>query len=75
MAFKEEYDSFFRSIKKEQLIYDPIKWLDAEINYANALRLTENKEFDEVSDTSAQPKKEWLTFAEMLCRFEQVKWL
>ena len=73
LAFKEQYDSFFRSIKKEQLIYDPIKWLDAEIDYANALRLTESKEFDEVSDTSAQPKKDWLTFAEMLSRFETSK--
>lgn len=72
-AFKEEYDSFFRSIKKEQLLYDPIKWLDAEINYIQAISLIGNKDVDEVLGASAKPNKDWLTFSEMQTRFETSK--
>lgn len=73
LAFKEEYDSFFRSIKKDQLVYDPIKWIDAEINYIQAINLIDDKDVDKVLDASSKPNKDWLTFSEMLTRFETSK--
>ena len=70
-AFEEEYEMEQLTIADEQAFYDPLKWLQAEIDYLDAQieRLTAHN-VDQRLDIMQQAKerlsKEWLTKTEVM---------
>lgn len=70
-AFEEEYEAEQFAIADEQAFYDPLKWLQAEIDYLDAQleRLT-STDVDERLNIMQQAKerlsKEWLTKTEVM---------
>lgn len=67
-AESDEFRDYFKSIKKGQKFYDPIKWLDAEIDYLTSIKnLTDQANR---SDNVDIEKKEWLNRKEVLQLFD-----
>lgn len=68
--FKDEYCLFFKSIDKEQIANNPIKWIDAELEFMQTTQeLGLHQKSEIIEGKLAEPPKEWLTFSEMLKRF------
>src|SRR5690606_16753192 len=60
-AFREEYDLFFEQIKDEQAIYDPIRWIDAELEFLQMVSMVKAP-----APIDEKPRKDWMTFGEMM---------
>lgn len=77
-AFEDEYLQEAEQIAQEQLEHDPVKWIEAELEFVRLgkdLNLTETL----IPSTQSQikmpvnPKKEWLTFPEVMGIFHLSK--
>ncbi len=67
-AFKEEYDEFFEDIKDEQAIFDPVKWIDAELDFLKLEDRCKDRNTETKDSIDAPPPRDWMTFGEMMHR-------
>lgn len=70
-AFKDEYDEELSAIADEQKHYEPVKWVNAEIEYVTntAERLTAddvNQKLDIMQEAKQRLSKPWLTKEEVM---------
>lgn len=73
-AFEDEYKEMFSEIALEQAFYEPIKWIEAEIEYQlnTGERLTSNDveaKLDVMQQTKLRLSKDWLTEQEVMEMF------
>jgi hypothetical protein len=73
-AFKDEYEELLSAIAQEQEQYEPIRWLDAEIDYLQNTTPILSKEdvkaeLHIMQDAQQRLSKQWLTYDEMLTLF------
>ncbi|MFB2121194.1 hypothetical protein [Parapedobacter sp. 2B3] len=61
-AFKEEYDLFFSAIRKEQQQYNPIRWIDAELEFLQTAFIGKTPTSEPIDE---KPRRDWMTTAEM----------
>jgi len=61
-AFREEYDLLFDAIKQEQHEYDPIRWINAELEFLQVASI--GKASDQTA-TDEKPHRVWMTTTEM----------
>lgn len=66
-AEKAEFAQFFKEIKREQKAYNPINWIDAELEY---IRYLKTVQADKTQESHVLDKKEWLTSEDMLKVFK-----
>jgi len=64
-AFREEYDLFFDAIKQKQHENNPIRWINAELEFLQVASIGKARE---QGATDEKPHRDWMTFAEMLER-------
>ena len=74
LAFQDEYEKELFSIRKEQTFYDPVKWIDAELDYLKNMgeHLTSddvNSRLDIMQQAKQRLSKEWLTKEEVMQLF------
>jgi predicted DNA-binding transcriptional regulator AlpA len=74
-AFKDEYEEMFSEIALEQIFYEPIRWIEAEIEYQlnTAERLTSadvEAKLDVMQQTKLRLSKDWLTEEEVMAMFD-----
>jgi hypothetical protein len=62
-----EFAQFFNEIKKEQEFYDPIKWINAELEYLKSIKSVDIK--DAKANENNNELKEWLSRAQVLQLF------
>jgi len=73
-AFEDEYLEELSAIKEEQKFYEPVKWIEAEVEYITntAERLTTedvNQRLDIMQDAKLKLSKDWLTKTEVMNMF------
>jgi len=64
-AFADKYDDFFVRIAKEQKLHNPIKWIDAELQYLQFLKSEAQNKADACQQVTTA-NKDWLTTSELL---------
>ena len=70
-AFEDEYEEEMSEIRAEQEFYEPVKWIDAEIDYQTNMgeRLTKDDvpgRLDIMQEAKKRLSKDWLTKGEVL---------
>jgi predicted DNA-binding transcriptional regulator AlpA len=73
-AFEDEYEEMFSEIALEQIFYEPIRWIEAEIEYQlnSTERLTSAdvaSKLDVMHQTKLRLSKDWLTEQEVMEMF------
>ncbi|RYE35883.1 MAG: DNA-binding protein [Sphingobacteriales bacterium] len=74
-AYQDEYEELFDSIQEEQERHNPVKWLEAELEYFNNInkKLTVEEVTNELNVMQAAKErlsKAWLTKDEMMQLFD-----
>lgn len=65
-AFKEEYNQFFEETKEEQANYNPISWIDAELDFLKLEGRGKEDSSDNKNNINEPPQRTWMTFSETL---------
>lgn len=71
-AFSDEYKDFFVNIANEQIAYDPLIWIDAELEYLNYISQYA-AEHDDATKEEIKADKDWLTFKEVMAWLQTSK--
>ncbi len=73
-VFKEEYNQFFEETKEEQAILDPLKWIDAEMEFIDIQSQHKEGNRDNENDKNQFPPQQGLlTFDEMMNHLRTTK--
>lgn len=64
--FMNEYADFFEEIEYEQELHNPLKWIDAELQYQQFLKSEGQSKADDKHPQISTAEKDWLTTSELL---------
>lgn len=65
-AFKEEYNQFFEETRAEQVMFDPIKWIDAQLEFVDIDDKRKERNMNIENDKNQSSQKQGLmTFEEV----------